>query len=414
MKLVRAVFGRGILVALFLCLNASSAPLKEGFEHLLMSASRIDRKTGIPAVVKLEQDLPLLHTTQILPLDEKGELVGGGSLEKQAEAIFATFSKIQFSINSSAQTWIVKLNVSLSQESLIPAFEKILSKHLREFGTPVVSFAIGNLPHPGAMVAMDAVTLAEEKPSSIEVKQVSPSKFYPQDGVRLAAILPVGPKVYVSGMADTNALPEATRKTLEKLVACIGHLNLTKKDIVQLKAFLQPMSEVAAVRKEIVNFFDGDAPPVVFVEWISPPPNPPIEIELIAVGKGDFSKEPDTVTYLTPPGTTSTKVYNRVARVNHGKLIYISNLYGHSPDAAGQVREIFNSLGEILTETGGDFEHLVKATYYVADDDASNKLNDIRPKFYNPQRPPAASKAKVKSVGQEGKTVTMDMIAVVK
>src|SRR6185295_17920464 len=134
--------------------------------------------------------------------------------------------------------------------------------------------------------------------------------------------------------------------------------------------------------------------------------------ELIAAGKGDFSKEPDTVTYLTPPGTTSTKVYSRVARVNHGKLIYISNLYGKSPDAGGQVREIFNSLGEILHEAGGDFEHLVKATYYVSDDDASNKLNELRPKFYNPDRPPAASKAKVKSVGQADKTVTMDMIAV--
>jgi enamine deaminase RidA (YjgF/YER057c/UK114 family) len=135
---------------------------------------------------------------------------------------------------------------------------------------------------------------------------------------------------------------------------------------------------------------------------------------LIAAGKGDFRKEPDTVTYLTPPGTTSTKVYSRIARVNHGKLIYISNLYGHSPEAAGQVREIFNSLGEVLSESGSDFEHLVKATYYVSDDDASNRLNDLRPKFYNPQRPPAASKAKVNSVGQAGKTVTMDMIAVAK
>src|SRR5207302_6035244 len=135
---------------------------------------------------------------------------------------------------------------------------------------------------------------------------------------------------YVSGMADTNSLPEATKKTLEKLVATIGHLSLGKKDIVQLKAFMQPISEAPMVRSKILDFFGGDAPPIVFVEWISPPPNPPIEIELIAAAKGDFSKELDTVTYLTPPGTTSTKVYSRVARVNHGKLIYISNLYGHS------------------------------------------------------------------------------------
>jgi enamine deaminase RidA (YjgF/YER057c/UK114 family) len=121
------------------------------------------------------------------------------------------------------------------------------------------------------------------------------------------------------------------------------------------------------------------------------------------------------VTFLTPPGTTSTKVFSRVARVNHGKLIYISGLYGtKSSDAEGQVREIFGSLRQILERTGSDFEHLAKATYYVSDNDASNKLNDLRPEFYNPQRPPAASKAKVKGVGQPGKTVTMDMIAVTK
>ena len=83
-------------------------------------------------------------------------------------------------------------------------------------------------------------------------------------------------------------------------------------------------------------------------------------------------------------------------------------------DAAGQVREIFQSLGSVLQKTGSDFEHLAKATYYVSDNEASNKLNDIRPEFYNPRRPPAASKAKVKGVGLPGRTVTLDMIAVTK
>src|SRR5207249_8153477 len=113
--------------------------------------------------------------------------------------------------------------------------------------------------------------------------------------------------------------------------------------------------------------------------------------------------------------TTPSKVFSRVARVNHGKLIYISGQYGmNAQDAAGQVREIFHSLGGVLQKTGSDFEHLAKSTYYVTDNDASNKLNDIRPEFYNPQRPPAASKARVKGVGLPGKTVSMDLIAVSK
>jgi enamine deaminase RidA (YjgF/YER057c/UK114 family) len=67
-----------------------------------------------------------------------------------------------------------------------------------------------------------------------------------------------------------------------------------------------------------------------------------------------------------------------------------------------------------LESSGSDFEHLVKATYYVSDDLAGNKLNDIRPQFFNPLRPPAASKAKVRGVGVPDKTVTLDMIAVTK
>jgi enamine deaminase RidA (YjgF/YER057c/UK114 family) len=151
---------------------------------------------------------------------------------------------------------------------------------------------------------------------------------------------------------------------------------------------------------------------VAFVEWISPAPNPPIEIELIAGGGGDFSKEPEPVSFLTPPGTTTSKVFSRVARVNHGKIIYVSGLYGMKAQYAdGQVREIFASLGEILKKTGSDFANLAKATYYVSDDAASDGLNKIRPEFYNSQRPPSASKAKVKAVGPPGKSVTFDVIA---
>jgi enamine deaminase RidA (YjgF/YER057c/UK114 family) len=78
------------------------------------------------------------------------------------------------------------------------------------------------------------------------------------------------------------------------------------------------------------------------------------------------------------------------------------------------VREIFGSLDGIVRKTASDFEHLVKATYYVSTEGASAKLNELRPEFYNPQRPPAASKAKVKHVGLPEKTVTLDMIAVTK
>jgi enamine deaminase RidA (YjgF/YER057c/UK114 family) len=78
------------------------------------------------------------------------------------------------------------------------------------------------------------------------------------------------------------------------------------------------------------------------------------------------------------------------------------------------VGEIFDALGGIAKQTGSDLEHLVKATYYVTDADASRQLNELRPRYYNPLRPPAASKAMVRGTGQSGRTVTLDMIAVTK
>jgi hypothetical protein len=58
-------------------------------------------------------------------------------------------------------------------------------------------------------------------------------------------------------------------------------------------------------------------------------------------------------------------------------------------------------------------DHLAKATYYVTDGDASQKLNEIRPEFYPSSRPPSASKASVEHVGFPNRTVTMDLIGVV-
>jgi enamine deaminase RidA (YjgF/YER057c/UK114 family) len=298
----------------------------------------------------------------------------------------------------------------LSKAEDLQPVQGALSRCFTSLAKPAASFVVGNLAVPGARVAMDAIA-----PVSTKMRGDSTTSVINENGCAQAAVLAAGGKVYVSGMADTNALPIATRKTLEKLIAAIAHLGLNKSHIVQLKSFLQPMSEVATVRKEIVNFFGGQAPPLVFVDWISKAPNPPIEIELIATAPGDFSREADSVSFITPPGTTGSKVYSRVARVNHGKLIFFSGLYGmKSETGAAQIREIFGTIKGVLAKCGSDLEHLSKATYYVSDDEASNQLNQIRPEFFNPQRPPTASKAKVTSVGMPGKTITMDMIAVTK
>ena len=83
------------------------------------------------------------------------------------------------------------------------------------------------------------------------------------------AVLPAGPVYYVSGQAERGLdLARATRHTLESLRSTLKHLGRDDTHVVQIKAFVNPMSEVAEVRKEIEAFYGKDkVPPVVLVEW---------------------------------------------------------------------------------------------------------------------------------------------------
>jgi enamine deaminase RidA (YjgF/YER057c/UK114 family) len=108
--------------------------------------------------------------------------------------------------------------------------------------------------------------------------------------------------------------------------------------------------------------------------------------------------------------------------VNHASSVFVSGLNTPRIDsqpndlepqanAEDEVKEAFTSLRRVLQTAGSDFKHLAKATYYVTNEAASRKLNDLRPSYYDPSRPPSASKATVAGVGP-GRTMAMDMIAV--
>jgi enamine deaminase RidA (YjgF/YER057c/UK114 family) len=296
----------------------------------------------------------------------------------------------------------------------VESVAKVFAQTFSGKAKPSVSFVTGNLTAPDALVAMDAVAVVKtEKPHS-SVQRMAKLRGF-KDKTAAVAILPSGGKFYISGQAKNGNITEATRGTLASLEETLKFLSLSKTHVVQLKAFMQPISDKKIVEAEVAKFFEGElAPPVVYVEWSSPT-NTPIEIEMIASeGKLEESRG-DSVVFSTPPKLTVSKVFSRVAHVRNGKSIYLSGLYGkQSTSGADQVLEIFEELKTIANETGSDLEHLVKATYYVADSEASAKLNDIRPEFYNPLRPPAASKAMVKGVGGTGNTVTVDVIAVAK
>lgn len=385
---------------------------------LLLSASLVSAQTrsigkdpvsGLAQAVVVE-GAPLIHTAQFLPLDRKGELVAKGDARKQTEHVLENLTEALKSAAPGAQ--IVKLNVYLANESVLPQVEKALRKPFGWNNKPAVSFVVTPLQNPDALVAIDAVA-ADLNPAggSATVKRLFSPYISGSMQEAHMAILPVGAAVYISGQAKTNStLGTSTRDTLASLNTTLAFLRLTKSDVVQVKCFMTPMVGIESVKQEIQNFFAPDVtPPCVFVEWTTSNPQP-IEIELIARSEA----APGDVDYINPPGSAVSKVYTKVVRVDRGGRIYLSALYGGENDKTGsaQIKTIFTDLGAILKKTGSDFDHLIKATYYVSTPDASSQLNVLRPNYLKPDRPPAASKAMVKSVGVPGKTVTVDMIAI--
>jgi enamine deaminase RidA (YjgF/YER057c/UK114 family) len=169
----------------------------------------------------------------------------------------------------------------------------------------------------------------------------------------------------------------------------------------------------------VQNFFGSDRPqpPLVIVEWKSGA-KVPVEIELVAAG-GPVRADQPLIAWVTPPGMTKSPVYSRVCVVQTRRLILTSGITAaeerreqSAAAAAAESSSVLESLRRVVTSAGSDFQHLVKATYFVSSDAASLSLNAVRPRYYDPERPPAASKAVVSGTGVLAAELAMDLIAV--
>jgi enamine deaminase RidA (YjgF/YER057c/UK114 family) len=358
---------------------------------------------GAQAVVV--NDVALFLTSQMLPLDFDGKLVGVNATE-QAGMVLNNLGMLTNRLDSRDVSRLVKLNVYVPSEAVAKELRPFLRTQFRTQERPAISLVQTRLHRPEVLVTMDAVIIAH-RPDQHTLKEVFINNWHENK----TAILPRGPRVYVSGQAEKGMdLAESTTRTLQSLTQTLQHLGSELKDVAQLKCFLTPMADVARVEAEVAKFFaPGSVPPCVFVEWQS---TLPIEIELVAVARPKEGPQPP-LEFLTPPGMTSSPVFCRAVRVNDPRTIFVSGLFAREAgDGAAQVNDVFAQLQEILNASGSDWRHLAKATYYVSDEDASMKLNELRPKFYDPSRPPAASKAQVFGVGVANRSLTLDMIAV--
>ncbi len=362
-------------------------------------------KTGSSSAVIVD-NVPLVHTAQIRPAHPAATAAG------QLRFVLRQLDEVLQSSGSSLAD-AVKLNVYVRSPSETADVEQSLAELYSGPHKPAVSFVVAGLPNSAEVateVAIDAIAVS----SRADMKRVERLPAKQPGECSPAAILPAGPRVYISGQAEKGdgSLADATKKTLASLFATLQWLELSPADVVEVKAFLTPMTEAPVALAEIARAFGEDTPPPVsLVEWQS---SLPIEIELVAAARP--RENGPVVEFLTPPGMTASPVYARVARVDSPKTIYFSGLYGstNEPNGEAEVRDLFAITERIARAAGSDLHHLVKATYYVADNDVNAWHNRLRPMYYDPARPPAASKAMVAGTGRARRTITWDLIAVPK
>jgi enamine deaminase RidA (YjgF/YER057c/UK114 family) len=396
-------------IPLLILAIAARAPLAVSQE---ITSIRPDPRSGSAGAVVV-RDLPLVHTAQLLPLDAGGEVVSPDDAKAQAERVVGALNRVLESCGSDPGR-LVRVNVYATRRDHLPAMRDALAKSLAgRRSLPAVTWSVTPLPRAGASVALDAVAVAGDAVAGDPVARKRIEGLPEMSGPTHAAILPAGTAVYVSGMVGKGDMGTATRSAMEQLAGVVGGLGLSMDHVVHVKTFLRPMSDADAATRAIVDVFGAkNPPPISHLAWTL---GDPIEIELVVAGKGlaIAATDPGPVQYYNPPGVEPSRYFSRVAIVRGGPRIFTGSVVSPDPgDPRADVRGMFRELLSLLREAGSDLEHMAKATYFVQDDATSQAHNEVRRELYNPERPPAASKAGVEATAFEGRASVVDMIAV--
>lgn len=370
----------------------------------------IDPETGLSAAVVVENKA-LAHTAQLLPVDPSGAVVGA-DIDTQLGQVVKNMATVLGELGSGLDA-IARLNVYVASDDLAAQTTGLLKKHLGPNAHPAVTLIVAALEDSKALVAADAIAAVSDDKAPSAVLRHTSAALPARNGIAHVAVLPKGRTLYVSGMSEqVQDFDAAFTGTMKQLHGVLDLNGLSPEHVVHLKAFMKPVADAGRAEKAMAAFYPGGlAPPVTFVNWLNALPD---EIELIAWLPGDGGGM-DPVQHRWPAHVTPSPVYCRYAIANSPTRIYTKGFTARTAlDAAGQVHDIFAQLTAALEPLGSDFRHMVKGTYYVTAEDTSTALNQIRPEYYDPQRPPAASKATVAGIGMADRGLVLDMIAVPK
>ena len=153
-----------------------------------------DEQSGSSQAVVV-QACGLAHTGQVLAVDKQGTLIGEGSVDTQlAQALFNLEAALAAADSGSEH--LVKLNVYVDSARTADRIRRMFAKRFPAPVRPAMSWVCTPLPHPKALVALDAVAVIPgDGPTAVVRKRCE--AFAGDRRVADVAVLPRGEAVYV-------------------------------------------------------------------------------------------------------------------------------------------------------------------------------------------------------------------------
>ena len=124
-----------------------------------------DVATGTSAAVVVDASTASAHTVQIYPRfgTSGGKVMGPIQADQQVQEVLDTLQQVLREANSGLDR-LVKLDVYVARTEVIAAFRGALARRMVGKSGPAISFVLGALAYPRALVALDAVAATPLQP----------------------------------------------------------------------------------------------------------------------------------------------------------------------------------------------------------------------------------------------------------
>ena len=129
------------------------------------------------------------------------------------------------------------------------------------------------------------------------------------------------------------------------------------------------------------------------------------------------------VEFVNPPSVSTPHGYSQAAVIDLGncRMVIISgqvaldakgNLIGKD-DLDKQTEQVFTNIKDIVEETGGTMDNIVKLGIFTTDVSKIQAVRNVRDKFINTQKPPASTLVQVSKLFRDDILIEIEATAII-